>query len=283
MDIEGIEDEHFLSAQNDFMFKRIFGNTDTQLPLCSLLSAVLDVRVVSASVQNPIFPRQIDTDKESVLDIRAILDNGSHVNVEMQVYYRDHFMKRTQYYLSKLYHSQIGKGGVYDDLKRAIVINILCEGRTKFPAEYWHNVYVFKEKRRNDQMPDGMMELHFIELEKLRKSSHLDEANTLTLWGMFMNAQSTSEMKIIAKRDPAICKAYTIVEEVARNKEERERYHAREAFLRDQISNEEAARKKGVVEGRAEGRVEAARKMVAAGMDPVEVCNAIGISVSDLD
>ena len=60
-------------------------------------------------------------------------------------------MKRTQFYLSKLYDTQVMEGGTYADLKKAIVINILCGDKFQLPADEWHNVYIFSAHVSNIQ------------------------------------------------------------------------------------------------------------------------------------
>ena len=149
--------------------------------------------------------------------------------------------------------------------------------------------YIFKETDLNTPMPDGMLELHFIELEKVLKLGIVDESDLLTKWVFFMTAKSMQEMKIIAKREPAIRKAFTIVEEIAMNKEERMLYESRQKFLRDLLTNqmgaqerEIEAKERGEKKGREEGLIEAAKKLIAGGMDKKEVCMMLGISESDL-
>jgi predicted transposase/invertase (TIGR01784 family) len=290
----GGEEEHFLSAKNDFLFKRIFGNEKTTEPLRSLLRAILRVEVSEVEIQATELPRYNDSEKLGILDVKAVIDNGQHVNIEMQVCYQAYFMKRTQFYLSKLYDMQIGAGDAYSDLRRAIVINILCDSKKYiFPDDEWHNTYIFKEIERNTPMPEGMMEMHFIELEKMIQLGNIDESDELTRWVLFMNANSAQEMKVIAKHDPAICKAYTIVEEVAKSKEERAAYEARQAFIRDQITREhweeekrKEARsegwKEGLSEGWKKGQIQTAKAMISAGVDIETVCKVTGLSEKEL-
>jgi predicted transposase/invertase (TIGR01784 family) len=210
-------------------------------------------------------------------------------------------MKRTQFYLSKLYDTQLKRKQDYSDLQKAIVINILCGDKFELPKDQWHNVYIFKEKTKNTPMCDGMLELHFIELDKMEKLGNFDEYDALTRWVLFMNAESMRDMKTVAKQDPAICKAYTIVEELARNKQEREAYEAREKFLLDQLTRERSAeeegRRKGRIEGLKEGlkegkieglkeglkegKVETARAMLAAGIPIETICQITGLDTQD--
>jgi predicted transposase/invertase (TIGR01784 family) len=272
MDIK--EEEKFFSPQVDYLFKRVFGSEEAKEPLCSLLTAILHMNVSDVEIKNPDLVPVTAYDKHGIMDVRAIIGGREHVNVEIQVCYYENYMKRTQFYLSKLYESQLSAAQDYSHLTKAIVINILCKGKTHLPDEQWHNVYTFMERARHTPMPDGMLELHFIELDKMMKLGVLDETDLLTRWMLFMNAESMQDMKDVAKQEPAICKAYTIVEQFAKNKRDREIYEDRRKFLLDQISLERSAERRG--------KKEVARAMLADGIPIERVCKIAGLEVEDL-
>jgi predicted transposase/invertase (TIGR01784 family) len=133
MDVE--EEEKFFSPQVDYLFKRVFGSEETKGPLCSLLTAILHMNVSDVEIKNPDLVPVTAYDKHGIMDVRAIIGGREHVNVEIQVCYYDNYMKRTQFYLSKLYESHLKAAEDYSHLQRAIVINILCRGETHFPDE----------------------------------------------------------------------------------------------------------------------------------------------------
>jgi predicted transposase/invertase (TIGR01784 family) len=138
-------------------------------------------------------------------------------------------------------------------------------------------------------MYDGMLELHFIELDKMEKLGIVDESDSLTRWILFMNAESMQDMKAVAREDPAVCKAYSIVEQVAKNKQDRMAYEARQAFLLDQLTRERSAekrgreegKKEGREEGKKEGRKETAKAMLAEGIAIETICKITGLDIQD--
>jgi len=73
--------------------------------------------------------------------------------------------KRTLYYWSKLYESQMKSGDPYSKLERTVTINILSFTYLENNNRY-HNAYVLKEKTTNELLTD-LQEVHFIELPKL--------------------------------------------------------------------------------------------------------------------
>ena len=179
------KDDYFLSPTIDSLFKRMLADMRTPLPLVSMLSAILKAEVSEVLVTNPEIPRDAVDAKGNIMDISAILDGTTRVNIEMQVWYQSHFMKRTQFNLARLYESQIGSGDDYAQLEPTIAINIVVEGNYNLPAEKWHNSYSFKEDELNIPLPDGMMSIHFIELKKMQKVGIIDESDLLTKWDCF--------------------------------------------------------------------------------------------------
>jgi predicted transposase/invertase (TIGR01784 family) len=97
----------------------------------------------------------------------------------------------------------------------------------------------------------------------------------------------------VAQQDPAIYQAYTIVEELAKNKKEREAYEARQKFLLDQLTRERYAEEEGIKkgieigkeegreEGREEGLIEAAKAMLAEGIAIEMICKITGLDARD--
>jgi predicted transposase/invertase (TIGR01784 family) len=306
------EEDHFLSPTIDSFFKRIFADRRTTAPISSMLSGIFNTEVSEVLITNPEIPKDSADAKGNVLDINAILNGTMQVSIEIQVWHQTHFMKRTQFNLARLYETQIKSGGDYGDLQRTVVINILNESYYGLPPEKWHTTYLFKEDELNTPLPHGMMEIHFIELQKMQKLGAIDESDLLTKWVLFLNAKSLKEMEVIAKHEPAIWEAYMIVEEVLKNEEERRKFESRQKFIRDQLTNQreyerrvaaaekkaveareegieigekkgiEIGEKKGIEIGEKRGLIEAAKKLISTGMDKKTVCEKLGISESDL-
>ena len=68
-------------------------------------------------------------------------------------------IKRSLYYWSKLFESQIVKGDDYDKLERTICINILDFKYLK--NDNFHNTYRLKEINTNEELTDTM-EIHLL-------------------------------------------------------------------------------------------------------------------------
>ena len=84
-----------------------------------------------------------------------------------------------------------------------------------------------------------------------------------------------------------------ILTEILKNEEERRIHESRQAFISDLRTNQieyerraVKAREEGIEigreKGKEEGLIEAAKKLIASGMDTKTVCEMLGISESDL-
>ncbi|NEQ36096.1 MAG: Rpn family recombination-promoting nuclease/putative transposase, partial [Okeania sp. SIO3I5] len=100
----------FISPKIDYAFKKIFGSNQSQQILISFLNAIIyDGKniIQSLTIQNPYNPGQVESLKDSYLDIRATLSDNSIVIIEMQVSRMQAFDKRVDYNLCKTYANQL--------------------------------------------------------------------------------------------------------------------------------------------------------------------------------
>lgn len=94
----------FISRKIDYAFKKIFASDQSQDILISFLNAIIYEGknvIESLTILNPYSPGKLPTFKESYLDIRAVLNDGSIVIIEMQVARVTGFDKRVVYNLAK--------------------------------------------------------------------------------------------------------------------------------------------------------------------------------------
>jgi predicted transposase/invertase (TIGR01784 family) len=134
-------DTRSISVTNDFLFERIFGDENRTRPFCSFTGAVLNEDIWNIEILNPRIPRITFEKKGVVLDIRAKINEGRFVNVEMQVKHQSYFMQRSQYLLARLHSTQLEKGKKYYEMQESIAINILVNGNYGLPKEKGFHSY----------------------------------------------------------------------------------------------------------------------------------------------
>ena len=279
-----------LSPKVDFVFKKIFGNEKHPNILISFLNAVIKPTdlIKSVQIKNTDIEKEHIEDKYSRLDIKAVTNKGEHINIEIQVKNEYNMIKRSLYYWSKMYEGQLTKGQDYDTLSRTICINILDFKYLK--NDNFHNCYRLKEKNTNEELTD-VMELHFIEIPKLRKLENSEDiSDMLEAWITFIESP-TSEL--IDKLEMSLDEIKEAKEELLRlsgNDKERERYEKRFESLLEQNSLLANAERKGLEKGKKEGlkegenrkAIEIAINLIKNGLDNELIKNTTGLSIKEI-
>ena len=85
------------------------------------------------------------------------------------------------------------------------------------------------------------------------KDINKDEEDPLVLWMEFLDAKSRGVMEMLAEKNKAIKKAYTVLEILSKDEKARMAYEAREAEVRDQLTRLKTAEEKGMEKGIEKG------------------------------
>ncbi len=122
--------KELFSPKSDIVFKELFGKEDSKEILRYLLNDMLDLNIKSAediTLLNTEVVPETPEEKLSRLDICAIVTNDrkERINIEVQVQKDDDMMKRSVYYVAKLFSNQLAKSGRYQDLAPTIGLSIL--------------------------------------------------------------------------------------------------------------------------------------------------------------
>ncbi|NER50974.1 MAG: Rpn family recombination-promoting nuclease/putative transposase [Symploca sp. SIO1B1] len=186
----------FISPKVDYAFKKIFGSEQSQQILISFLNAIIyggEPTIQSLTIVNPYNPGQVMTLKDTYLDVKAVLVDGSIVVIEMQIARVSAFSKRVTYNLSKAYANQLGIGENYLILTPVIALTItdfiLFDEDVDKKVKVI-NKFVLKEEEENFKYPDTELRLIFIELPKFKKT--LSELTSLSdKWIYFIKEAAT--------------------------------------------------------------------------------------------
>ncbi len=170
----------FINPKVDYAFKKIFGSEQSREILISFLNAIVydgEQVIQSLTIVNPYNPGQILTLKDTFVDIKAVLADGSIVVIEMQVAAMTAFNKRVTYNLAKAYSNQLVTGEDYPLLNPAIAVTITDFILFKETADVI-NKFVFQEVTKKFKLLDDQLQLVFVELPKFQKT--IGELQTLT-------------------------------------------------------------------------------------------------------
>jgi len=279
----------FLNPKNDLTFKRIFGSEQNKDILIHFLNDIF------ARTTNPIedveFIKPImDPEKKelrvSIIDVLCKDFEGNRFIIEMQCAVDTAFIKRAQYYASRVYCSQRTKGTEYKDLKSVTFLAILDEMLFPDKKEYMSYHVMLDKNTLEHDLQD--FSFSFLELAKFNKKPH--ELKTMVeKWAYFFkHAEDTTkaELAAIVGSDCIIEKAFEALSEYNYTPEEIEYYDnlERSEDMRRTLLDDYAA--KGKAEGKEEGKMEAKKesvlKMHSKNLSAETIADFVDLSLNDI-
>lgn len=257
---------------NDFLFKFIFGSESRKNITIDFLNAVLDREGESSLKDIEFLDRERDpqtrAEKLSILDIYGITNDGSRINIEVQVADLGDMEKRTLYYWAKNCAGALKSGESYKKLPMVVNINIL--NFSILPQDKPHAVYGVYNPDNMHRLTDSL-ELHFIELPKFEIKS-LAEMRHLDKWMAYFSGRAThEEMEAIAVENPAINEALEAEEMFMQDEAMRHAYINQEKAVRDYYSGLDYAARKGRTEGAIQATVELCQEFGKTFVETVEI------------
>lgn len=281
--------QRLVNLKIDFAFKQLFGIKGNEDILIGFLNAILqsslESQITSLQLEDPHLHKEYEDDKLSILDLLATLDNGTQVNIEIQLRNTHDMIKRSLYYWSKLYTSQMKEGMPYRDLRKTITINLL-----DFILFSSYEDFHTTGQLWNTQKPKMLtndIEIHFIEIPKLFKQWREEKVNpwedAFVRWMLLLPAHEDEYLtnileEIAMNQDPILRKAIDKWENMSHDSSFRLAYEAREKVLLDEQAKLAHARE----EGREEERKELVRGMQKNGMLIEDISKFTGLSVEEV-
>jgi predicted transposase/invertase (TIGR01784 family) len=231
----------FIDVTTDFAFKKVFGSQQSKDILISFLNALLsfeDHPIVNLTIVDPYQPPLVTSLKNTYVDVKAYLDNGIQVIIEMQVLNQSGFDKRVLSNLAKAYSTQLEKGDKYTELNPAI--GLTFTDFVMFPQQKLKSQvltdFIFLERHQLIPYPEEMR-LVFVELPKFDKKIR-ELKGMADKWIYFV--KNVGHLKSIPKtlaNDKAIKHALTIANAAGLAPEELEVQQKKLQWLSDQKAN----------------------------------------------
>ncbi|MEG1410748.1 MAG: Rpn family recombination-promoting nuclease/putative transposase [Terrisporobacter sp.] len=224
-----------LRPLNDFIFKKLFGEPESKENLRAFLNALLYNNIGNIREIEIIKDKELTTDeiinKTGIIDVLAKIEDGTHINIEVQLTDQKNMDKRTLFYWSRIYNRGIIKGEDYSSLNKVITINIL--DFNFIDLDKFHTEFTLRESEYKDYKLTDVLEIHFIEMPKFKKLSNKDlENDKLQRWLMFLrNDISDSELEELMDMDNDIKKAEERLEYLSSDPQTMEIYWERERAL----------------------------------------------------
>ena len=222
----------------DYAFKKVFGSETSTPILAEFLGAVLQPAhpIVELHLLNPFNEKDGADDKLSILDIKARDDLGQYYNVEMQLFGSQVQLQRILYYWAVLHSDQLREAQKYTALRPTYSIAIVNTVLFADVPDY-HLNFQLRSDRHPQLIFSAQQSIHLLELPKFRKTAdELDDP--LELWCYFLTHGAELDSAELPRvlQTPMMQRAMEVLDMLAKNDVERERYQARLKWERDQTA-----------------------------------------------
>ena len=282
----------------DVVSKMLLGAPECRDGLIDLITCIITPPspIVSLDVLNPIVPKELVDERGVELDLLLRLDDGSHVNLEMQTSISKILPHRALYHWSKVYSAQLKVGDRHPALRAVRSIFLLKHPLyTSDPNVAHHIIRAYREPL---MVPaTDHFRLDFVELPKLASTSpgQPSQNGRLRLWSQFfMNATQPDAIEALMS-DPIIKKTFDKLKDISAMDEAQQIARARElGILRISMELDEArdeGLQKGLDEGekrgekRGEKKAQAVivRKLMDSGMSLDQIATVLKMAKEQLE
>ena len=251
------------NLKNDIIFTAFFARKGNEEFLIDFLQSILKIEIKKIKIREEVNLEKLSVgEKGGRLDIQAELNEGTIVNIEMQMKNLHNIENRTTLYGAKVLAREEARGKNYNDIKNVIMINILNYELTEF-EEYVSETVVVLDKHREYEIIKGM-KWYFIELPKFRKA-HPNMDEKLNQWLAFIDDNDRGKIKMAEKKNKTLEKARKEMTYLTGDEEIRRLAELREKWEMDWNSSMDYSKREGIKEGIKEGakekNLENAKKM----------------------
>ena len=272
-----------LNPLNDFIFFKVMGEKGNEVQLLGFLNAVLANSgrepILSVDIQeNQSFVKDIINGKSCVLDVLAVLADGTKVNIEIQLSNKGNMELRSLFYWSKIYFGSLKEGHDFRELPNVICINII--DYNFLPDDKVHTCFKLRETENQSLILTDVLEIHFINMVKWRKQVYKDIVNNpLHRWLSWFDENSPPELVAeVVGMDNAINAANERQTYISQDEEARRTYWSRRMAEHDLISGLNHARR----EGREERELEVAKNLKANGVSIDIIAQSTGLTAEEI-
>ena len=283
-----------LPITDDYIFKRVFAYKGNESVLKDFLEAILKKEIQKVTIKNPEIIPYEKGEKRGLLDIKAETEDGTMLDIEMQMEDEKDIDERANSYMGKLISEQLQVGHKYTELKKSIVIFITnynflkrnsyhSVGRLKFEKTL-EEEYVELGYEEEEEIASEYIEYHYIELPKY-KNKNTKDFTKLDQW-MCIFTQNEGGIMLAKKENKEIERAINTLDFISEDPKERERHNSivmaeynrltsqhnfYKAGLQDGIEkrNRTAEKKNGITKGEKNEKIKIAKELLKLKM-PIE-------------
>ncbi|MBX9697094.1 MAG: Rpn family recombination-promoting nuclease/putative transposase [Alphaproteobacteria bacterium] len=228
-------------------------------------------------------------ERNSQVDVLCKMENGGYVIVEMQVAEKSYWDKRALAYAANLYGRQLRKSHQWDDIKKVICINILGGGVKKcaWKTRTRFRKITFKDQF-NDTIKDGIEIFQYplyhesLQEEAGKRKTVKDRTAFLEWIEFFEHADNKKESDMSSIKTDEVRQAYELIKTENLPKYVLDRNREQNNELSQYGERMKIERDEGKVEGKAEEKIEIAKKLMARGDNDEEIHYLTSLSLEQI-
>lgn len=289
--MEKVTDNFIMLPTVDFCFKELMQNSKVRQGFIAALLGKDPEEIRETTILPTSTRQEYEDDKLGILDVAVSLQDGTKLDLEMQVLNFAYWTNRILFYLSKMYTGQLKKGDPYDNLKKCIHVSVLDFIHFPEDKRCYHKIS-FCDVKTGIPYTD-LMELHILELRKLPEKARNEEG--VIRWMRFFNGKKKEDFEEMAKTDQYMAEAFSELEKLSADERKRLEYEAREKAVHDYNSlmggelrrglerGIKEGKKQGLEQGIEQGRRALVIHMLENGMSPEDIMRVAGVSEEEIN
>ena len=187
---------------NDYMFRIVLQKDKETLKMliCSILHLSPE-EIKDIIIENVINPGDAIDEKEYQMDVMVLLNNNTHINLEMQVANYKNWPERSVAYLSRKFND-LSRGKDYSKIEPVYHIGFLDFTLFEDHPEFFAKYHIRNDK--DNLLYTDKFNLYVIELNRTDLATEYDKRYSIDVWAQFFKATTWEEIKMITKDNPSM-------------------------------------------------------------------------------
>ena len=279
-------EERYISLLTDFGFKRIFGTTPNKDLLINFLNSLFEGFQVIKDVKylNSEHVGDVYAERKAIFDVYCENENGEKFIVEMQNAYQKYFKDRSLFYSTFPIREQAPKGAEWnfklEHVYTVALLNFDLKEEAFDQDDINHDVGLLDKKTH--KVFNDKLSFKYVEIAKFDKTE--DELVTLyDKWLYVLKNLSRLDKRPTALKEKIFSKLFGEAEIAKFTPTELKEYEDSLKAYRDVKNSIDTALEKGREEGRVEGVIQVAKKLLESGMDVDTIMKMTDLSKSEIE
>ena len=229
-----------IKMNNDYLFKALM--QENRRVLRAFIADLLHVShrdIKKLEIINPIKLGERVDDKVILLDVLVTFNNGTMMNIEMQVINEHNWVPRSVYYICRN-GSSLREGQPYTEIRKIYQIGLL--NFTLFPDhKKFYATYELSDVADHYAYTD-LISIRVVDLSRIDLATEEDKRYNIDKWASLFKATTWEEIKMLSKNNQDISEAAYTAYRLSQEDRIRLECEAREDYLRRKIGMERERR-----------------------------------------